>query len=134
MEKSAGQARIFDNNDRSILSKSIVKQGSAGWHGVPTHQTHIRTCDLELPRGLGTVKCGTSQAIFIKVPVADFAGKFFEVRYFLNVVVSSAHTLVSSISIAVPANFVQQAGNCPVTHCAHTHGSYLFYLRNTRLT
>lgn len=92
MEKSAGQARIFDNNDRSILSKSIVKQGSAGWHGVPAHQTHIRTCDLELPRGLATVKCGMSHATFVEVQVADYLGKYFEVRYFLNVIVSSAHT------------------------------------------
>lgn len=59
MEKSAGQARIFDNNERSILSKSSVKQGAAGWHGVPSHQTNIRTCDLEVPRGHATVKCGT---------------------------------------------------------------------------
>lgn len=58
MEKSAGQARIFDNNERSILSKSMVKQGAAGWHGVDSHQTQIRTCDLEVPRGHATVKCG----------------------------------------------------------------------------
>ena len=59
MEKSAGQARIFDENERSILSKSIIKQGTAGWHGVPAEHTHVRTCDLELPRGHATVKCGT---------------------------------------------------------------------------
>jgi hypothetical protein len=58
MEKSASQARIFDSNERSILSKAITKQGTAGWHGVPSHRTHTRTCDLELPRGQGTVKCG----------------------------------------------------------------------------
>lgn len=60
MEKSAGQARIFDSNERSILGKSVVRQGSAGWHGVTAHQTHIRTYDLEVPRGHGTVKCGMS--------------------------------------------------------------------------
>jgi hypothetical protein len=58
MEKSAGQARIFDSNERTILSKTSVKQGSTGWHGVPAHQTHMRTCDLEVPRGHATVKCG----------------------------------------------------------------------------
>lgn len=58
MEKSASQARIFDSNERSVLSKSVVKQGAAGWHGVESDQTHIRTCDLEVPRGLATVKCG----------------------------------------------------------------------------
>lgn len=58
MEKSAGQARIFDSNERSILSKALVKHGTAGWHGVVAQQTHLRTCDLEIPRGHATVKCG----------------------------------------------------------------------------
>ncbi|KAH7070452.1 hypothetical protein BKA63DRAFT_579027 [Paraphoma chrysanthemicola] len=85
MEKSAGQARIFDSNERSILSKSVVKHGSAGWHGVPAHQTHIRTCDLELPRSHATVKCG----------------KYFEVRYFLNVIVGSTHTKLVTVQLPI---------------------------------
>jgi hypothetical protein len=60
MEKSASQARIFDSNEHSILSKSITKQGAAGWNGVPAHTTYIRTCNLEVPRGHATVKCGMS--------------------------------------------------------------------------
>ncbi|KAL1636066.1 hypothetical protein SLS56_001418, partial [Neofusicoccum ribis] len=75
MEKSAGQARIFDNNERTVFAKSSIKQGMHGWSGVAAHTTVTRTCDLELPRGHATVKCG----------------KFFEVRYFLNIVVSSTH-------------------------------------------
>lgn len=58
MEKSASQARIFDSNERSILSKTTVKQGAAGWNGVAAHTTYLQTCDLELPRGHATVKCG----------------------------------------------------------------------------
>ncbi|KAJ4406363.1 hypothetical protein N0V91_004571 [Didymella pomorum] len=85
IEKSAGQARIFDNNERSILSKSSVKQGAAGWHGVPSHQMHLRTCDLEVPRGHATVKCG----------------KYFEVRYFLNVIVGSAHTKLVTVQLPI---------------------------------
>ena len=64
MEKSASQARIFDNNERTILSKGVLKSGSYGWNGIPAHTADMRTCDLELPRGHATVKCG----------------KFFEVR------------------------------------------------------
>lgn len=60
MEKSAGQARIFDSNERTTLSKATIRPGSAGWHGIAAHQSHIRTCDLEIPRGHATVKCGTS--------------------------------------------------------------------------
>ncbi|KAL5113914.1 hypothetical protein ACEQ8H_008197 [Pleosporales sp. CAS-2024a] len=85
MEKSASQARIFDSNERSTLSRTTIRQGTAGWHGVPAHQTHMRTCDLELPRGLATVKCG----------------KYFEVRYFLNVIVSSAHTKLVVVQLPI---------------------------------
>ncbi|KAF2199109.1 hypothetical protein GQ43DRAFT_473928 [Delitschia confertaspora ATCC 74209] len=85
MEKSASQARIFNSNERSILSKSSIKQGSAGWHGVPAHTTHIRTCDLEVPRGHGTVNCG----------------KYFEVRYFLNVVVSITRTKTIAVQLPI---------------------------------
>ncbi|KAF2449784.1 hypothetical protein P171DRAFT_200045 [Karstenula rhodostoma CBS 690.94] len=85
MEKSASQARIFDSNEKSILSKSIIKQGAAGWHGVSAHSSHIRTCDLEVPRGHATVKCG----------------KYFEVRYFLNVIVGSSHTKFVTVQIPI---------------------------------
>ncbi|KAF1958243.1 hypothetical protein CC80DRAFT_591977 [Byssothecium circinans] len=85
MEKSASQARIFDSNERTILSKSLIKQGAAGWHGVPAHQTHIRTCDLEVPRGHATVKCG----------------KYFEARYFLNVIVGTSHTKMVSVQLPI---------------------------------
>jgi hypothetical protein len=93
MEKSAGQARIFDSNERSVLSRAVVRQGSAGWHGVAAHHTHIRTCDLEVPRGHGTVKCGVSPSFDITT-YAYGPGKYFEVRYFLNVIVGSTHTSV----------------------------------------
>ncbi|KAJ4993653.1 hypothetical protein SVAN01_00707 [Stagonosporopsis vannaccii] len=120
MEKSAGQARIFDNNERSILSKSLVRQGAAGWHGVESRQTHIRTCDLEVPRGHATVKCG----------------KYFEVRYFLNVIVGSAHTklvtvqlpivLIHMNSLDVVPNSVAQVALAieeKRTACIHQHGN-----------
>jgi hypothetical protein len=84
LEKSASQARIFDNNERTILNRSILKSGANGWNGVLSHSSDIRTCDLELPRGHATVKCG----------------KYFEVRYFLNVVASTSHN--KSITVQLP--------------------------------
>lgn len=96
MEKSASQARIFDSNEKSILSKAIVKQGTAGWHGVSAHSTHLRTCDIEVPRGHATVKCGTVHALIMILNVGlTGTGKYFEVRYFLNVIVGTSHTLVT---------------------------------------
>jgi hypothetical protein len=61
---------VFDFNERSILTKSVIKSSeSAGWNGASEQSTNLRTFNLELPRGEVTVKCG----------------KIFEVRYFLNI-------------------------------------------------
>ena len=123
MEKSAGQARIFDDNERAIFSKSIVKQGTAGWHGVPAEHTHVRTCDLELPRGHATVKCGTQLHSHFQTDDANHTGKYFEVRYFLNVVVCSTHTLVYGLRTTyIHTNLVQKIGHCSVTDCSHSYG------------
>jgi hypothetical protein len=84
LETSASQARIFDSNERSILNKSVIKSGAQGWNGVLSHSSDTRTCDLELPRGHATVKCG----------------KYFEVRYFLNVIASTSHS--KSITCQLP--------------------------------
>jgi len=85
LEKSASQARIFDNNERTILSKSVLKSGSNGWNGIPADTSDIRTCDLELPRGHATVKCG----------------KYFEVRYFLNIIISASHSKVITVQLPI---------------------------------
>ncbi|KAF2712895.1 hypothetical protein K504DRAFT_478886 [Pleomassaria siparia CBS 279.74] len=117
MEKSASQARIFDSNERSILSKAVTKHGTAGWNGVPAHSTHIRTCDLEVPRGHATVKCG----------------KYFEVRYFLNVIAGSSHTKLVTVQLpivlihmnsldVVPNSVAQVAAAIEEKRAAHTHG------------
>lgn len=58
LEQSASQARIFESNERSILSKHSMKQGANGWSGVEAYGSVTRTCDLELPRGHVSVKCG----------------------------------------------------------------------------
>ncbi|KAF1971277.1 hypothetical protein BU23DRAFT_471373 [Bimuria novae-zelandiae CBS 107.79] len=116
MEKSASQARIFDSNEKSILCKAVIKQGAAGWHGVPAHSSHIRTCDLEVPRGHATVKCG----------------KHFEVRYFLNVIVGTSHTKLVTVQLpivlihmnsldVVPNSVAQVAAAIEEKRTAHTY-------------
>ena len=83
LEKSASQARIFDSNEKAILAKATLKQGHFGWNGVPAYSSDLRTCDMELPRGHATVRCG----------------KFFEVRYFLNVVASTSHSKLVAVQL-----------------------------------
>lgn len=85
MEKSASQARIFESNEQTILTRSICKAGAGGWNGVEPHTSDTRTCELELPRGHATVRCG----------------KYFEVRYFLNVTASLSNSKVVSIQLPI---------------------------------
>ena len=85
LEKSASQARIFDHNERTVLNKTVLKQGQGGWNGVAAHSSDVRTCDLEVPRGHATVKCG----------------KYFEVRYFLNITVGTAHTKLVTVQLPI---------------------------------
>lgn len=85
LEKSAGQARIFESNEQAILARATFKPGLSGWHGVEPHTSDTRTCELELPRGHGTVRCG----------------KYFEVRYFLNVAASLSTSKQVSIQLPI---------------------------------
>ncbi|KAL9063004.1 MAG: hypothetical protein Q9157_008480, partial [Trypethelium eluteriae] len=83
-EKSAGQARIFDSNERIVLSKSYFKHGTNGWNEFAAFTTNARTFELALPRGHATVRCG----------------KYFEVRFFLTVIACFGHT--KSVSVQLP--------------------------------
>ncbi|KAL9085241.1 MAG: hypothetical protein Q9165_007675 [Trypethelium subeluteriae] len=83
-EKSAGQARIFDSNERIVLSKSSFKHGTNSWNEFAAFTTNARTFELALPRGHATVRCG----------------KYFEVRFFLNVIACFGHT--KSVSVQLP--------------------------------
>lgn len=85
MEKSASQARIFESNDQTILARCCFKPGFVGWHGVGPYTSDTRTCELELPRGHATVRCG----------------KYFEVRYFLNVAAYLSTSKVISVQLPI---------------------------------
>lgn len=98
-ERSAGQARIFESNNQSMLAMSSLRIGTNGWNGVEPHTFVTRTCDLELPRGHATVKCG----------------KYFEVRYFLNVTVSTSNSKLVSVQlpiILIHMNSLDAVPNC----------------------
>ncbi|WPG98504.1 Hypothetical protein R9X50_00129500 [Acrodontium crateriforme] len=85
IEKSAGQARIFESNDQANLATGCLRSGSSGWSGIDPHMSETRTCALELPRGQATVKCG----------------KYFEVRYFLNIIASASNTKVVCVQLPI---------------------------------
>ena len=84
-EKSASQARIFESNEQAMIARSSLKLGMQGWNGIEPHASETRTCELELPRGHATVRCG----------------KFFEVRFFLNVTASLSNTKLVSVQLPI---------------------------------
>ena len=92
LEQSASQARIFESNERSILSKHSMKQGANGWSGVEAYGSVTRTCDLEIPRGHVTVKCGMLGRSVMAESFSHSPGNYFEVRYFLNITVGGSRT------------------------------------------
>ncbi|KAI7172919.1 hypothetical protein KC352_g24680 [Hortaea werneckii] len=84
-EKSAGQARIFESNHQSLIAMSSIRVGQSGWGGVAPNTSDTRTCDLELPRGHATVRCG----------------KYFEVRFSLNITASLSNTKLVSVQLPI---------------------------------
>ena len=84
-EKSASQARIFESNEQAMIARSSLKLGTQGWNGIEPHSSETRTCELELPRGHATVRCG----------------KYFEVRFFLNVTASLSNTKLVSVQLPI---------------------------------
>lgn len=87
IEKSATHLRLPKRSDNEIVCSSIIKT-SKEWKGVPSHSSEVRTCDIEIPRGHVTIS----------------TGRYFEVRYFLNVIV--AVTLFKTIAVQLPVTII----------------------------
>lgn len=69
-----------------------MKQGANGWSGVEAYGSVTRTCDLEIPRGHVTVKCGMLGRSVTAESFSYLPGNYFEVRYFLNITVGGSRT------------------------------------------
>ncbi|KAI9787301.1 MAG: hypothetical protein M1835_002820 [Candelina submexicana] len=71
--KTASHLRISDGSENKVISTTAVKGRTSGWRGLAPWSTDTRTFEVEVPRGHSSVK----------------PGRYFEVRYFLNVFVGS---------------------------------------------
>ncbi|KAI9720862.1 MAG: hypothetical protein M1812_002701 [Candelaria pacifica] len=71
--KTASHLRISDGSEKKTIGTTIVKGRTLGWKGLDPWCTDTRTFEVEVPRGHSSVK----------------PGRYFEVRYFLNVFVGS---------------------------------------------
>lgn len=85
LDRHATHARVFESRQQTIIKKASMRQGVDGWAGVEAHASDTRTYELEVPRGQATVRCG----------------KFFEVRYFLNVVASLSNSKLVAVQLPI---------------------------------
>lgn len=85
LEKMSSQVRISETSERLILAKTSQRHDCDGWSGTEVYTSDARTCELQVPRGHATVKCG----------------KYFEVRYFLNVAASLSNSKVVSVQLPI---------------------------------
>lgn len=58
---------MFDQKEREIIVKTMVKPGLQGWNGVLPYTTVLRTCGLEIPRGHASINCRMSGSIVSRV-------------------------------------------------------------------
>lgn len=85
--KLANHLRLPKRTDKELVSTSTLKK-SKDWRGVPPNCSDIRTCDISIPRGLVTIS----------------TGRFFEVRYFLNVIVTVS--TFKTIAVQLPVTVI----------------------------
>ncbi|MCJ1387741.1 hypothetical protein MMC18_000584 [Xylographa bjoerkii] len=79
----AAHLRLPDKTEKETMVKRSIKKGHHGWRGILPQSQDVRTCQLDIPPGLATID----------------TGRFFGVRYFLNIAVSSSFTSVISPTI-----------------------------------
>lgn len=86
-EKTATFLRLPTRNESEIVCRNVLRK-NRGWSGVQAHSSEIRTCELEVPRGHVTIS----------------TGRFFEVRYFVNVLITV--TMFKSVQIQLPVTII----------------------------
>lgn len=87
VEKSASHLRLPKRSDTEVCSTMTLKK-SREWVGILPHSSEVRTCPLEIPRGHVTIS----------------TGRYFEVRYFINVAVSIS--LFKSCAVQLPVSLI----------------------------
>ncbi|KAI9812174.1 MAG: hypothetical protein M1827_004840 [Pycnora praestabilis] len=84
--RTAYHLRISDGNEKKVIANNVIKKGTSGWNGVDPWSSDLRTCDVEVPRGYTSIK----------------SGKYFEVRFLLNVLVSSGFPIRHLVTVQLP--------------------------------
>ncbi|KAK5102551.1 hypothetical protein LTR70_000409 [Exophiala xenobiotica] len=87
-DKNANHLRLPKKQENDTIKTAVVKKGTKDWTGTPPDTTEIRTCHIQVPQGHVTVS----------------TGRFFEIRYFLNVVVTV--TVFKSVTVQLPITLI----------------------------
>lgn len=87
IEKSASHLRLPKKTDKEYIASSITKK-SREWDGVPPHASEVRTCNIDVPRGHVTIS----------------TGRYFEVRYFLNVLITVG--MFKTVAVQMPITLI----------------------------
>ncbi|KIW16173.1 hypothetical protein PV08_06224 [Exophiala spinifera] len=83
-EKSATHLRLPKRTDTDTVSSTTFKMADS-WQGVPSYSSDVRTVELEAPRGHVTVS----------------TGRYFEVRYFVNIIVTVKRSKTVAVQLPV---------------------------------
>lgn len=87
VEKSASHLRLPRKSDSEVIKTTAIKK-SKEWSGVPPFSSEVRTCEIPVPYGHVTIS----------------TGRYFEVRYFLNVHVSV--NLFKGVAVQLPVTII----------------------------
>jgi Arrestin (or S-antigen), C-terminal domain len=86
-EKSATHLRLPKRSDAEVVSTTAIRK-SKEWKGVSAYTSEVRTCELEAPQSHVTIS----------------TGRYFEVRYFINVIVSIS--MFKSCAVQLPVTLI----------------------------
>jgi len=86
-ERTVHYLRLPRRTDTEIVSGTTVKKSST-WSGIGSYSSDVRTVELEAPRGHVTIS----------------TGRYFEIRYFVNVVVSVK--MFKTVAVQLPVTII----------------------------
>lgn len=86
-DKNANHLRLPKRQENDIINFAVVRK-SRDWSATPPNTSEVRTCHIQVPQGHVTIS----------------TGRFFEVRYFLNVIVTV--TMFKNVTVQLPITLI----------------------------
>ncbi|RMZ81017.1 hypothetical protein DV738_g2421, partial [Chaetothyriales sp. CBS 135597] len=87
VERSANHLRLPKRTDFKIVGSTSIRKGK-DWRGIPPYSSEVRTCELDVPRDHVTIS----------------TGRYFEVRFFVNVIIYA--TRFRNCAVQLPVTLI----------------------------